>query len=67
MRFAAVIERAPDGSYGAYSPDVLGVGVGADSPEEAKRKLAEAIAFHFEGAKPPTSPRTTVDYVEASV
>ncbi len=50
-RFAIVIERAPDGGYGAYAPDLPGcVGMGA-TKEETIQNMAEAIQFHLEGLK----------------
>ena len=50
-RFAIVIERAPDGGFGAYAPDLPGcVGMGA-TKEETIQNMAEAIQFHLEGLK----------------
>jgi predicted RNase H-like HicB family nuclease len=50
-RFAIVIERATDGGYGAYAPDLPGcVGMGA-TKEETIQNMAEAIQFHLEGLK----------------
>ena len=50
-RFAIVIERATDGGYGAYAPDLPGcVGMGA-TKEETIENMAEAIQFHLEGLK----------------
>lgn len=50
-RYAVVVERADDGGYGAYSPDVPGCVVVGDSPEEALREYAAALQFHFEGLR----------------
>jgi predicted RNase H-like HicB family nuclease len=41
------IERTDTG-YSAYSPDVPGVGVAAETREDVERLLHEAIAFHLE-------------------
>jgi predicted RNase H-like HicB family nuclease len=48
-KYAIIIEKAPDGGYGAYAPDLPGcVGMGA-TKEEALKNMAEAIQFHLEG------------------
>ena len=39
----AIIERASDGGYGIYIPDIPGIGVIGDSEEEAKANLMEVI------------------------
>jgi predicted RNase H-like HicB family nuclease len=51
IRYAVIIEKAPDGGYGAYVPDLPGcVGMGA-TKEEVMENIAEAIQFHIEGLK----------------
>ena len=48
-KYAIIIEKAPDGGYGAYAPDLPGcVGMGANK-EEAIQNVTEAILFHLEG------------------
>ena len=62
VRYAIIIEKAQDGGYGAYVPDLPGcVGMGS-TRDEAMANIAEAIRFHLEGMKaegipipPPTS------------
>lgn len=50
-RYAIIIERAADGGYGAYAPDLPGcVGMGA-TKDEALQNMMEAIQFHIEGMK----------------
>jgi predicted RNase H-like HicB family nuclease len=50
-KYAIVIERATDGGYGAYAPDLPGcVGMGA-TKEETLQNMVEAIQFHIEGLK----------------
>jgi predicted RNase H-like HicB family nuclease len=50
-KYAIVIERAADGGYGAYAPDLPGcVGIGA-TKEETLQNMVEAIQFHIEGLK----------------
>lgn len=51
IRYAIIIEKAPDGGFGAYVPDLPGcVGMGA-TKDEAIENIAEAIRFHIEGMK----------------
>lgn len=51
VRYAVIIEKAKDGGFGAYVPDLPGcVGMG-NSKEEALDNIAEAIRFHLEGMK----------------
>ena len=48
--YLVVIERAQDGSYSAYVPDLPGcVAVGQETPEAAKRLVREAIKAHIVG------------------
>lgn len=48
-KFAIIIEKAPDGGFGAYAPDLPGcIGMGA-TREETLQNMAEAIQFHIDG------------------
>jgi len=49
--FAIVIERCGTGSYGAWSPDLLGCIAAADDQDECLRLMQEAIEFHLEGMR----------------
>lgn len=49
--YAVVIERADDGGYGAWSPDLLGCVALGDTPEEAMAEMREAVQFHLEGLR----------------
>jgi predicted RNase H-like HicB family nuclease len=66
MKWAIVIERAPDGSYGGYVPDLPGIGVGGDSPEEVRERLATAIALYFEDETERPQPASMVEYLETA-
>ncbi len=67
MKYAIVIERSETG-YGAYAPDLPGLGVVGESAEEVRQLIAEAIVFHLEGLKadgePIPPPTVQIDYVE---
>ena len=49
LRYAIIIEKAADGGFGAYVPDLPGcIGMGA-TREEVINNVAEGIKFHLEG------------------
>jgi predicted RNase H-like HicB family nuclease len=50
-QYLIVIERAEDGGYGAWAPDLPGCVALGDTIEDAERELREAIAFHLEGPR----------------
>ena len=51
IRYAIVIEKASDGGFCSYVPDLPGcVGMGA-TREEAIENIIEGIKFHLEGMK----------------
>jgi len=71
-KYLIIIERADDGSFSAYAPDLPGcVAVGQDTPEEAERLMAEAIDDHVEllveRGEPVPEPTSRAGYVEAHV
>jgi predicted RNase H-like HicB family nuclease len=45
--YAYVIERAEDGSYWAYLPDLPGCTTTADTAEAAERNLREAVDLYL--------------------
>lgn len=47
--YTVIYERAKDGGWGAYVPDLPGLGVVADSREEAHKLIVEGIALHIAG------------------
>ena len=56
--YVYVIERAEDGGYWAYLPDLPGCATSGDSPEQVERQLPEAVDlylsyFHDRGLPPP--------------
>ena len=69
MRYMVVIEKG-ESSYGAYVPDLPGCVAIADTEEEVKLLIQEAIEFHLEdlsesGTTIP-APHSTSDYIEVT-
>lgn len=70
MRYAVIIEKGKN-SYGAYVPDLPGCVAVADTAEEVKTLIQEAIEFHLEGLQEDgesiPQPNSYVEYVEAKI
>jgi len=53
--------------WGAYAPDLPGLGVAGTSLEEVKDLIREAIEFHLEGMRehgdPIPEPAATIEYI----
>jgi predicted RNase H-like HicB family nuclease len=67
MKYAIVIERSSSG-FSAYVPDLPGCVAAAETEEEVRDLIREAIEFHLEGMResnePIPEPAARVDYVE---
>jgi predicted RNase H-like HicB family nuclease len=67
--YLVVIEKAADGSYGAYVPDLPGCVSCGDSVEEAKASIREAIRLHIESLRhhhePVPEPTSLACFVDA--
>jgi predicted RNase H-like HicB family nuclease len=70
--YLVVIEREGD-SWGAFCPDLPGVGVVADTREEVELLIRDAISIHLEGLRlagdpipAPTAIGTTLVQVPAA-
>jgi predicted RNase H-like HicB family nuclease len=63
--YLIVIERADDGSYGAWAPDLPGCVALGETIEDAERQMREAIAFHLEGLRAAGEPVPTPTAVAA--
>jgi predicted RNase H-like HicB family nuclease len=50
MKYLVVYERGQSG-WGAYVPDLPGLGVAANTLEETKKLIRDAIEFHLEGMR----------------
>jgi predicted RNase H-like HicB family nuclease len=65
--YLIVIERADDGGYGAWAPDLPGCVALGDTIEDAKHQMREAIAFHLAGLREQGEPVPAPTAVEAVV
>jgi predicted RNase H-like HicB family nuclease len=50
-RYAVVIERAEDGGYGVWCPDLPGCVALADTESEALSEMRKAIELHIAGMR----------------
>jgi predicted RNase H-like HicB family nuclease len=69
-KYLVIIERAEDGKYGAYVPDLPGCAVvGYSTPGGARRSITTAIKMHLAGmiedGLPIPKPSTRAGYVAA--
>jgi predicted RNase H-like HicB family nuclease len=70
MKYVYVIEKASDGSYSAYVPDLPGCTTSGDTEADVRRDIKDAVDSYIESlrehneAVPP--PTTTTDVVEAA-
>ena len=66
-KYLVVIEKAGDGSFSAYLPDVPGCVSCGDTVDEVKASIQEALEFHLQGMRhaglPVPMPTTVSDYV----
>ena len=51
MRYYVVYEQANDGGWGAYPPDLPGVGVVGATRDEARELVRGAIRMHLDGLR----------------
>ena len=67
MRYLVVVEEGPT-SFGAYTPDLPGCAVVAETREEALALIREAIAFRLEGLRedghPAPRPSSSSEFIE---
>jgi len=50
MKCLVIYEKSP-GGWGAYAPDLPGLGVAGVTLEEVKELIREAMEFHLEGMR----------------
>jgi predicted RNase H-like HicB family nuclease len=51
LEYTVIYERGTDGGWGAYAPDLPGLGVVGDSFEDAEQLIREGIAIHIASLK----------------
>jgi predicted RNase H-like HicB family nuclease len=66
MKYPVIHEKSPEG-WGAYAPDLPGLGVAGATPDEVTELIPEAVEFQLEGmrqrgASIPT-PSATTEYI----
>lgn len=49
--YVILVERADDGGYGAWCPDLPGCVALGDTYDECVTEMREAMAFHLEGLR----------------
>ena len=66
MKYLVVYEESATG-WGAYAPDLPGLGVAAATLDEVKELVREAIEFHMEGMRehgdPIPVPTASTEYI----
>ena len=66
MKYLVIYEKSATG-WGAYAPDLPGLGVAAATLEEVKELIREAVEFHLEGMRehgePIPAPSATTEYI----
>ncbi|HSV12737.1 MAG TPA: type II toxin-antitoxin system HicB family antitoxin [Tepidisphaeraceae bacterium] len=70
MDYIVVIEKAADGSYSAYVPDLPGCVACGDTQDEVRQLIQEGIELHIESLRehgePVPPPSTTTAVVHAA-
>ncbi len=51
MEYIAVIERATDGTFSAYVPDLPGCVTSGETLEETQQLIEEAVSIHLESLR----------------
>jgi predicted RNase H-like HicB family nuclease len=69
MKYLVIYERSSSG-WGAYVPDLPGLGVAGATLEEVKQLIREAMDFHLEGMRehgdPIPEPSAVTEYVSVN-
>jgi predicted RNase H-like HicB family nuclease len=68
--YLVIFEQGKDGGWGAYAPDLPGLGVVGDSREDAEQLIREGIAIHIAGLRedglPIPEPITTAERISVA-
>ena len=66
MKYLVIYEKSTEG-WGAYAPDLPGLGVAGTTLDEVKELIREAMEFHLEGMRqhgdPIPTPAATTEYI----
>jgi predicted RNA binding protein YcfA (HicA-like mRNA interferase family)/predicted RNase H-like HicB family nuclease len=66
MKYLVIYEKSATG-WGAYAPDLPGLGVAGETLDEVKELIREAMEFHVEGMRqhgdPIPAPSATTEYI----
>jgi predicted RNase H-like HicB family nuclease/predicted RNA binding protein YcfA (HicA-like mRNA interferase family) len=66
MKYLVIYEKSATG-WGAYAPDLPGLGVAAETLDEVKDLIREAVEFHLEGMRQNgdaiPAPSATTEYI----
>jgi predicted RNase H-like HicB family nuclease len=66
MKYLVIYEKSAKG-WGAYAPDLPGLGVAGTTLEEVKELIREAVEFHLEGMRqrgdPIPASSATTEYI----
>ena len=66
MKYLVIYEKSTSG-WGAYVPDLPGVGIAAKTMDEAKELIREAVEFHLQGMREHgeaiPAPSVTTEYI----
>jgi len=70
MKYVYVIERADDGSYSAYVPDLPGCTTSGDTIDDVRNNIKDAVDSYIESLRrhnePVPLPKSAVDDVDAA-
>jgi predicted RNase H-like HicB family nuclease len=70
MKYLYIIEKANDGSYSAYVPDLPGCTTSGDTTDDVRHNITEAVTLYIdslrENNEPVPPPSTTAEMVEAA-
>ncbi|HZL34017.1 MAG TPA: type II toxin-antitoxin system HicB family antitoxin [Tepidisphaeraceae bacterium] len=70
MKYVYIIEKAADGSYSAYVPDLRGCTTCGESPQEVRQNMKDAIALYIDSLRehmePIPTPSSLADVIEAT-
>jgi predicted RNase H-like HicB family nuclease len=70
MKYVYIIEKADDGSYSAYVPDLPGCTTSAETLDEVRRSIKDAVTSYLDSLREhneaiPT-PNSVIETVEAA-